>query len=115
MKTTMEKPEDLSPRAEKAWDRFHRILPHLTDADADAPAMQLLAEKWAEWAEAHAQVVQMGMVITQPNGWHGPNPYLSIRTKAGTSLYRMLRDFGITPATPAKTKDTSETDDELEF
>ena len=104
----MKKPKELSPLAAKAWDRFLIFWPHL-DALADTPALHLLAEKWAEWEEAHSNVVKTGMVVTLPNGWQSPNPFLSIRTKACAALNRMIRDITAAPAI------TEDTDDELVF
>ncbi len=103
----MKKPQELSPRAAKAWNRFLLFWPRLTDAET--PSMHLLSEKWAEWEEAHENVVKNGMVIKLPNGWESPNPFLVIRTKAGAAMQRMIRDLTSAPAI------TEDPDDELVF
>lgn len=93
------KPTDPTPTAR---DRFADLLG--TVEDMDEPALELLAAAWAEWQDADEKVRAQGLVVKLPNGWPGPNPYLPIRTKAALAVTRLLREFGMTPASRAKIK-----------
>lgn len=97
----MKPPAGMSKEARKAWKRFVGLLKK-TATPIDAPALQLLSERWAEWKEADEKVKADGLVIKQPNGWPGHNPYLAIRQKADAAITRLLREFGLTPASRAK-------------
>ena len=111
---TLRCPKTITGEAAAAWKRFAGLLPTVTEADA--PALQLLAETWAERAEAQEQIKKQGQIVKMPNGWPGPNPYLPIRTKADQQITRLLREFGLTPAARAKIKITEESEAaELEF
>ena len=97
-------PAWLDPKAKQAWKV---IIPELEKlgvlATCDGKALALLCEAFAEWKSAKQAVAKMGPVypIKNPDGtvkYLQQNPYVSIARKSGADLLRLLREFGLTPA-----------------
>jgi P27 family predicted phage terminase small subunit len=69
---------------------------------ADGPAMQLLTETLAEWAEARQAVHREGLVYETESEsgslMRRPNPEVAQAADA----MRMLTEFGLTPASRSK-------------
>jgi P27 family predicted phage terminase small subunit len=100
-------PDWLSERAKQYWGEIGGVLlaMKLTTV-ADGPALQLLTEALAEWAEAREYVLRNGMsyetFTENGNVMHRPYPHVSIAADAWRRSLRMLTEFGLTPASRSK-------------
>ena len=100
-------PEWLSELAKQYWAEIGGVLlaMKLTTV-ADGPALQLLTEALAEWAEARRAVHLAGFTYetTTMTGdvMRRPNPEVSIAADAWRRALKMLTEFGLTPASRSK-------------
>lgn len=100
-------PDWLSDRAKQYWGEIGNVLlaMKLTTV-ADGPALQLLTEALAEWAEAREFVLSEGMTYetTTATGdtMHRPYPQVAIASDAWRRSHKMLTEFGLTPASRSK-------------
>ena len=96
-------PDWLSERARRYWGDIGAVLLNMQVCTvADGPAMQLLTEALAEWAEARQAVQERGLTydtITVSGGiLRRPNPEVAIAADAWRRTLTMLTQFGLTPA-----------------
>jgi len=100
-------PDWLSQRAKQYWTEIGGVLlvMKLTTA-ADGPALQLLTEALAEWAEARQFVLAKGLsyeIHTKQGGvMHRAYPQVGIAADAWRRALAMLTQFGLTPASRSK-------------
>ena len=100
-------PDWLSERAREYWGEIGAVLlaMRLTTI-ADGPALQLLTEALAEWAEARQIVHQQGLTYTTTSKMGEviphPRPEVSMAADAWRRALRMLSEFGLTPASRSK-------------
>lgn len=100
-------PAWLSERAKQYWGEIGNVLlaMKLTTV-ADGPALQLLTDALAEWAEARQFVQREGMTYStfteNGNEMHRPYPQVAIAADAWRRAQRMLVEFGLTPASRSK-------------
>lgn len=100
-------PDWLSEKARQYWREIGDVLLHMKlTTVADGPAMQLLTETLAEWAEARQEVHANGLTYstTTESGSeiHRPYPQVAIASDAMKRALRMLTEFGLTPASRSK-------------
>jgi len=100
-------PDWLSERAMRYWHEIGAVLLSMKVATAaDGPAMQLLTETLAEWAEARQAVHLQGLVYetTTMTGdtMRRPNPEVAQAADAMRRALAMLTQFGLTPASRSK-------------
>jgi len=100
-------PEWLSPKAKQYWGDIGAVLLAMkVTTAADGPALQLLTETLAEWAEARQAVHVQGLVYEtttmQGDTMRRPNPEVAIASDAMKRSLNMLREFGLTPASRSK-------------
>jgi P27 family predicted phage terminase small subunit len=100
-------PAWLSERAKQYWGEIGNVLlaMKLTTV-ADGPALQLLTEALAEWAEAREFVTREGFTYStftkQGDEMHRPYPQVAIASDAWRRAMTMLTQFGLTPASRSK-------------
>jgi len=100
-------PEWLSTRAKQYWAEIGAVLLQMKLCTmADGPAMQLLTEALAEWAEARQAVYREGLVyetMTESGSlMRRANPEVAQAADAMRRAMRMLTEFGLTPASRSK-------------
>lgn len=100
-------PDWLSPKAKAYWAEIGNVLLAMKLCTvADGPAMQLLTESLAEWAEARQLVHTHGMTydcITEGGQvMVRPRPEVAQASDAMKRSLRMLTEFGLTPASRGK-------------
>ncbi len=109
-------PSWLDPKAKQAWKV---LIPELEKlgvlSTCDGHALSLLCESFAEWKNAKLQVAKRGEVfpITNPDGslkYLQQNPYVSIAKNAHADLLRLLREFGLTPASRTRIEIATQND-----
>lgn len=106
-------PKQLAGEARAEWKRITAELRGMGIlAKTDRAAIALYCEHFRQWSEATADVVKNGTIVKQPNGWHGPNPYLSVATKASAAMTRLLAEFGLTPSARSRIHVTDQTEDD---
>ena len=100
-------PEWLSDTARAYWSEVGAVLLSMKLCTAaDGPALMLLTETLAEWAEARKAVHLCGLTYdtTTVTGdvMRRPNPEVAIASDAMKRSLRMLLEFGLTPASRGK-------------
>ncbi|TDN38271.1 phage terminase small subunit P27 family [Hymenobacter sp. UV11] len=100
-------PDWLSDRAKQYWGEIGAVLLSMKlTTVADGPALQLLTEALAEWAEAREFVNREGMsyeIYTKQGGvMHRAYPQVAIASDAWRRASSMLTQFGLTPASRSK-------------
>ena len=93
-------PKELKGKSLAAWKRFALLLP--TIEQSDIPALQMMAETWAEWQDACDHITLEGAVMRTKNGYMIANPYSKIRLNASASLKKLFTHFAMTPASRMK-------------
>lgn len=69
----------------------------------DRPALAMYVTTWARWVDAERRVAELGLMVEAPKTktpMH--NPYLTIANNAQAQCFKLLQEFGLTPA--ARTK-----------
>jgi P27 family predicted phage terminase small subunit len=100
-------PEWLSEKAKQYWGEVGGVLLSMKLCTvADGPALELLTEALAEWAEARRAVHLAGLTYetTTMTGdvMRRPNPEVAIASDAWRRALKMLTEFGLTPASRSK-------------
>ena len=100
-------PDWLSERAVRYWGDIGAVLLNMkVVTSADGPALMLLTETLAEWAEARQAVHRIGLVYEMPTEsgalMRRPNPEVAQASDAMKRALRMLTEFGLTPASRSK-------------
>ena len=109
-------PRSLDGRAKQAWIMFTSELAAMDLLTrADAAALQILCETWAQLQEAAENLQTTGIVIKWPNGQPGASPYFKTYHDAAKLVKAMLAEFGLTPSSRSRfampLKDQEEEDD----
>ncbi|AWM34190.1 phage terminase small subunit P27 family [Hymenobacter nivis] len=100
-------PAWLSDKARQYWAEIGAVLLDMKLCTvADGPALQLLTETLAEWAEARQAVHTKGLVyetkMVTGDIMQRPVPEVAIASDAMKRSLRMLAEFGLTPASRGK-------------
>ena len=100
-------PAWLSDKARQYWGDIGAVLLDMKLCTvADGPALQLLTETLAEWAEARQAVHRKGLTYETTTATGDlmcrPNPEVTIAADAMRRALRMLSEFGLTPASRGK-------------
>ena len=100
-------PAWLSDKARQYWGEVGAVLLDMKLCTvADGPALQLLTETLAEWAEARQAVHRKGLTYETTTATGDrmcrPNPEVTIAADAMRRAQRMLTEFGLTPASRGK-------------
>lgn len=102
-------PSWLSERAKKHWDEFKEVADDMRVlTSADAFALAVLAEAFAEWFEANKRIADKRGQPPLPRE-------LSALDKGYKRFSDMLKEFGMTPASRSKVKVHSKKPKENEF
>ncbi len=98
-------PEDLTPEEQGVFLETARRLARMrvmTDADVDA--LHMYAVEFCRYRDATAKVRSMGMIVKSPNDYPIQNPYLAIANKAQRTCINLLTEFGLTPSSRTRIK-----------
>jgi P27 family predicted phage terminase small subunit len=96
-------PPALSADARREWRRVSTVLHGLGLLTAiDRAALAAYCQAWARWLEAERQLTTAGAILTSPNGYPMPSPYLKIARDAVQQMRAFLTEFGMTPASRAR-------------
>ena len=100
-------PAWLSDKARQYWGEVGAVLLDMKLCTvADGPALQLLTETLAEWAEARQAVHRKGLTYETTTATGDlmcrPNPEVTIAADAMRRALRMLSELGLTPASRGK-------------
>lgn len=100
-------PRGLTPRARRAWRELIPLLERMEVVTAvDGPPVRLLADVFAEYAEADAEVRRCGLTYetTTESGsvMVRTHPAVLIRADAHRRMVALCRDYGLTPASRDK-------------
>ncbi|HQY89613.1 MAG TPA: phage terminase small subunit P27 family, partial [Tepidisphaeraceae bacterium] len=102
----LDPPEYLNTEAARKWRQLEPYLSNLLIAgriDTDVLAQYCVV--YARWREAEMKVEETGgLVVGMPNGYPGPNPYLSIVDKTLDQLHKIGQQLGLTPASRTRVK-----------
>ena len=92
-------PRHLNHEAKREWRRLASIL---IDAglysEVDRAALAMYCQAWGRWVEAEQKLAKGPTVLTGAKGGQYQSPWLSIANKAQDQVYRMLGQFGFSPA-----------------
>jgi len=97
-------PNNLTPTARAALvdvaERLHRL--HLM-TEIDGPAFHKLCQAWADYDEACSQLEKTGGVMLHTDkGNPVPNPWAVRKERAWEQVFKMLLQFGMTPASRSR-------------
>ena len=105
-------PAGLSKEAAKHWKN---TVQHLVNAQVytlmDEMALRMYCEAYAEWVTSQKEIERNGSVVFSPNGYPAVSPYVTINNKAWDKMYKILTEFGMTPASRSKVKVAKKADD----
>lgn len=107
-------PEHLSDRARAAWQQVSALLDRMgVLTQADALALELLCEAWADLLSAREELVRSGETYTTATGSVRAHPSVAIRNDASRRVQSLLAEFGMTPSSRSKviSKGLDEEDD----
>ena len=110
-------PTWLSKQAKQYWGEIGAVLLGMKLCTAaDGPALMLLTETMAEWAEARQAVHTRGLTYDTTTVSGGtmrrPNPEVAIAADAMKRALRMLTEFGLSPASRGKVSALGEEEEE---
>jgi P27 family predicted phage terminase small subunit len=87
------------PKALKHWKKISRNLTSMKVLTVpDLEALALLCESLSQWETAVEAIQREGHVITTPNGFPAPSPWIGIRNQASDRAMKYLIQFGLTPS-----------------
>lgn len=100
-------PTWLSEKARQYWDMIGHVLLNMRVVSvADGPALSMLCDVLAEWAEAREYVLLNGSTYStytkQGDEMRRPNPEVAMASDAWRRAMVMLTQFGLTPASRSK-------------
>jgi len=108
----LEKPFDLSPLADKQWDK---IMEDLTAAkivsNVDIHALAMYCEAYATWMEAQEMIRQHGVVVKSKNGFPVQSPFFHVANKSFDQMKNLLVEFGMTPSSRTRVSAIDDSDD----
>lgn len=108
---SIEKPFELSPVADKHWDKVIKELraaKMITNVDSTALAMY--CEVFAQWHDAMQKVKKYGSVIKNQKGHPAQSPYMRVAFGAQNQMRQMMTEFGMTPSSRSKVSVAETTD-----
>jgi P27 family predicted phage terminase small subunit len=101
-----------NPPAELAGDlaastEWKRVAPLLRAAglvsQSERSALTALCQQWSRYLAAHAQIIELGMVLTvSKRKIPIQNPYLSVADRALSHCHRLWSELGLTPSGRAR-------------
>ena len=96
-------PRHMSDGAKEGW---RKLAPMLHEAGllskVDELALEACCEAYGRWRQAQDQVREFGPLIKTPSGIPIQSPYLQIANKAFEQMTRMLTEFGLTPSSRSR-------------
>jgi P27 family predicted phage terminase small subunit len=110
-------PKGLTPEAKGIFKLLCRQLAERRALTAgDMQILHVFAEVHVRWANARAQVAELGEVVTDTRlDNHGTahevlrkNPWLTVAETCETKMHAILRDLGLTPNARSKVKQVGE-------
>lgn len=104
-------PAHLVGEALAEWARITEELAALgLVAAVDRAGLTLYCEAWATFVRAGEEIARLDgdLVVTHPNGFKGPSPWLAIRDKAAEQCRRMLAEFGMSPSSRTRVRATGQ-------
>jgi P27 family predicted phage terminase small subunit len=108
-----QKPSYLDDEASAEWDRLVELL----DASgvlsrSDGAALAIYCEAFSRGRKAAEQLAAEQEVLVGKKGSY-INPWLNVKTASEKTCFRILRDFGLTPATRKNVKPLPSSDNPL--
>ena len=95
-------PDWMPDEGRALWARLEPLLSRLgVLTEADAEALAVLCDSWAEWLAARAVVREQGATYFSQRG-EAPRPEVRIADAAAKRFVTLLGRFGLTPADRAK-------------
>jgi P27 family predicted phage terminase small subunit len=98
-------PKHLDAEAKREWIRMSRQLEPLGLLTViDRAALAAYCQAWSRWVEAETLVSEHGLILTSPNGYPMPSPYVTVANKAMRAMHSLLVEFGMTPSSRSRIK-----------
>ncbi len=105
--STPEPPEHLSKVAKAEWKRITKELESIgLLSQIDMAALAAYCYAYGNWAEATESMKTTGLVIETKQGNLIQNPYLGVANRAIDIMMKCLVEFGMTPSSRTRLKDT---------
>lgn len=116
-------PKDMAPRAKAVWVALVAELRATgTLAKVDSLALRSLCESWIQYVDAGKAIEKYGLVVEEETAAENmnlkSNPAVEIQNKAWNRVFKLIREFALTPAsrngmriTPKDGEANTETDD----
>lgn len=96
-------PRHLSGRARYEWRRLGAQLEQLgLMTTVDLRALELLCVSYDQMRTCQEKVDELGMVVYTPQGYPMTNPWFTNMAKLQAEVAKMLREFGLTPASRSR-------------
>ena len=96
-------PPELSPAAQREWNR---LVGHLAAlrllTTLDRAALAAYCGSYALWAEAMEAIQKFGAMVKSPNGYPIQSPYVAIANRQAEIMMRIASEFGFTPASRSR-------------
>jgi len=108
-------PKGLDAEAKKMWRRVVKDLkPKGLITPSDAIALEMLCRAFASWRAAAQEVQDQGanLVSLTPNGYEAASPWVAIERTEYDKLYKMLKEFALTPVRRGRVTPAEGTDDD---
>ena len=103
------RPDFLSGPAAEKWDELAPYLVGLRLMTiGDGPALAALCQAWGRYCAAEKQLAEQGPVVTSPNGYGIPSPWLAISNQAHDQMRKLLTEFGLTPSSRSRVEIVAE-------
>jgi len=91
----------LNAEGKREWRRIVGILVECgLFTEIDRAALAMYCQAWGRWVEAERRVRKTGgeVLVSESSGNYYQNPHFHVANKAWDQLYRMLGQFGLSPA-----------------
>ena len=89
----------------EALVEWNRVAPELFTAGvltaSDRGALAGYCQAWADWVKARGYLADK-MIMTTPNGFEIPSPWVAIANKALDKMLKIASEFGLTPSARAR-------------
>jgi P27 family predicted phage terminase small subunit len=97
-----EPPLPLAGLAKAEWDRMIPILRDLGVSSAsDGAALAVYCQTYMRWRQALDEIERKGLTVEDGRGRPKVNPLLSVANQLEATMTKLLREFGLTPASRA--------------
>lgn len=108
-------PRHLSRVAKAEWKRLGAQLERLgLITEVDLRAFEAYCMTYEQLRIAQEKVAELGMVAYTPQGYPMLHPWFTAQRKLHEDLMRMLREFGLTPASRSKVTPAAKSEDEID-